>query len=186
MAQFTKKAIIQTFLELLQHKSLDKITVKDIVDRCEINRNTFYYYYKDIYDLIEDIFQTEEQKLKLDHPKSDSFYQELTGRMNLILEYKPAIAHIFYSKSHDVFDKYLNTISEDFISKYVREQAKALAISEENVRLVEACYAASLRGVVVKWIQKENGIAPDIFIRKLSILYESTIKAALLALENTE
>lgn len=186
MAQFTKKAIIQTFLELLAHKSLDKITVKDIVDRCGINRNTFYYYYKDIYDLIEDIFQIEEQKIKQDHPKSDSFYLELKGRMNLILEYKPAIAHIFYSKSHDIFDKYLNAVSQDFISKYVREQAKTLSVSEENIRLVEICYAASLRGVVVKWVQNENGVSSETFIRKLSILYENTIRAALLALENAE
>lgn len=186
MAQFTKKAIIQTFLELLKNRSLDKITVKDIVDRCEINRNTFYYYYKDIYDLIEDIFQTEEQKLRLNHSESDSFYGELKSRMNLILEYKPALAHIFYSRSHDVFDKYLNAVSEDFISKYVREQAKTLTVSEENIRLVETCYAASLRGVVVKWIQNENSISPETFIRKLSILYENTIRSALLALANAE
>ena len=48
MSQFTKKAIVETFLELLKEHSLDKITVKDIVEKCGINRNTFYYYYQDI------------------------------------------------------------------------------------------------------------------------------------------
>ena len=56
MSAFTKRAIKSTFLELLNQKTLDKITVKDIVETCGINRNTFYYYYADIYDLLEQLF----------------------------------------------------------------------------------------------------------------------------------
>ena len=44
MAKFTKQAIMNCLLELLNTKQLDKITVKDICEICEINRNTFYYY----------------------------------------------------------------------------------------------------------------------------------------------
>ena len=59
MATFTRKAIMQTFLHILKNKSLDRITVKDICEQCEINRNTFYYYFKDIYDVLEAIFEDE-------------------------------------------------------------------------------------------------------------------------------
>ena len=45
MATFTRKAIMQTFLHILKNKPLDRITVKDICEQCEINRNTFYYYF---------------------------------------------------------------------------------------------------------------------------------------------
>lgn len=44
MAKFTKRAIMLSLLKLLKQKSVDKVTVKDICDECEINRNTFYYY----------------------------------------------------------------------------------------------------------------------------------------------
>ena len=63
MAQFTKKAIRKTFMELLEEKPLDKITVKDIVERCDINRGTFYYYYSDIFALVEDVFETELEQI---------------------------------------------------------------------------------------------------------------------------
>lgn len=43
-----KQAIIDAFWELLEEKPLSKITVKDIVERCQINRNTFYYHFRDI------------------------------------------------------------------------------------------------------------------------------------------
>ncbi|HBJ10863.1 MAG TPA: TetR family transcriptional regulator, partial [Ruminococcaceae bacterium] len=52
MAQFTKKAIIDAFTELIGERPFDKITVKDIVTRCGVNRNTFYYYFEDIYALV--------------------------------------------------------------------------------------------------------------------------------------
>ena len=57
MPSFTKKAIIESFLHLAAKKPPDKITVRDIVDDCGINRNTFYYYFQDIYAVLEDICQ---------------------------------------------------------------------------------------------------------------------------------
>ena len=36
MATFTRKAIMQTFLHILKNKPLDRITVKDICEQCEI------------------------------------------------------------------------------------------------------------------------------------------------------
>ncbi len=53
MPSFTKKAIIASFLHLAGKKPLDKITVRNIVDDCGINRNTFYYYFQDIYAVLE-------------------------------------------------------------------------------------------------------------------------------------
>ena len=50
MSGFTKEIIAKTFTELLDEKPMSKITVKDIVERCGVNRNTFYYHFKDIPD----------------------------------------------------------------------------------------------------------------------------------------
>ena len=61
MAVRTKQVIRQAFIELLNERPLDKISVKDIAERSTVNRNTFYYYYADIYALVEEIFQTETQ-----------------------------------------------------------------------------------------------------------------------------
>ncbi|MCR5520506.1 MAG: TetR/AcrR family transcriptional regulator, partial [Lachnospiraceae bacterium] len=48
MANFTKNAIKQTFVTLLEEKPYNEITVKEIVSRCGINRNSFYYHYQDL------------------------------------------------------------------------------------------------------------------------------------------
>lgn len=54
----TRKRIVHTFLSLIEEKKWDKITVKELCARSEITRGTFYQYYSDIYELMEQIQET--------------------------------------------------------------------------------------------------------------------------------
>ena len=56
MSQVTKRALAASLTKLLSQKPLDKVTVKDIIEDCGVNRQTFYYHFKDIYDLVDWIF----------------------------------------------------------------------------------------------------------------------------------
>ena len=53
MSQVTKRALEASLKHLLLQKPLNKITINDIAEDCGINRMTFYYHFKDIYDLVE-------------------------------------------------------------------------------------------------------------------------------------
>ena len=57
MPNFTKNAIKQAFIKLLHERPLKQITVKDIVEECGINRNSFYYHFADIPTLTEEIIR---------------------------------------------------------------------------------------------------------------------------------
>ena len=50
-----KKAIMDCFLNMLKRKNIDRVTVTDICEECGINRNTFYYYFSDIYDVLDSV-----------------------------------------------------------------------------------------------------------------------------------
>ena len=56
MARRTQTIITETFIDLLTQKPLDKITVRDIIEKADINRNTFYYYYENIPALMDALF----------------------------------------------------------------------------------------------------------------------------------
>lgn len=51
----TKEKIKDAFFEIYKDKKIERISIKEITDRAKINRGTFYVYYKDIYDLLEQI-----------------------------------------------------------------------------------------------------------------------------------
>ena len=62
MPQFTKQAITASFLRLSAEKPSDKTTDKDIMENCDVSRNSFYYHYQDIFNLIDEVVQTETEK----------------------------------------------------------------------------------------------------------------------------
>lgn len=53
MATSTKKALAAALKKMMEVKPIDKITVKDLVEICGVNRQTFYYHFDDVYDLLE-------------------------------------------------------------------------------------------------------------------------------------
>lgn len=75
MAQQTKNAIRRAFIQLLNERPLDKISIKDIAEKGAVNRNTFYYYYADIYALVEDILQLEIQDFQSKLRRYDSWQE---------------------------------------------------------------------------------------------------------------
>ena len=59
MSEITKKALAESLKKLLSKNKLNKITIKEITEDCGVNRQTFYYHFKDIYDLLEWIYKNE-------------------------------------------------------------------------------------------------------------------------------
>ncbi len=56
------------FLQLLNEKPLNKISVRDIVEKCGINRNSFYYHFQDIPSLIAEIITAYTDRLIEEYP----------------------------------------------------------------------------------------------------------------------
>ncbi len=70
MSDNTKEKIVQAFKELLEEKEYSKITISDITEKCNISRQTFYYHFKNVFDMIIWIF---EQDTKSDPHNTGSY-----------------------------------------------------------------------------------------------------------------
>ena len=79
----TKKLLTQALTELLQTKQINEITVKELTDLADMNRGTFYLYYKDIFDMLEKI--EEELFQKLDAIAQTHEHGDLTEQVKPIL-----------------------------------------------------------------------------------------------------
>ena len=90
VTSLTKRAIRASFLKLLNERPLNKITVKDIVEDCGINRNSFYYHYTDIPALAEEIVRDEAARIVQEYPTVDSLEQCLEIAVEFALQNRTA------------------------------------------------------------------------------------------------
>ena len=177
--ELTKQAIINSFVKLLNERPIDKISVKDIVLDCGINRNTFYYHYQDIYDLIEDIFERETQKVINEHILLDSWVEGFIQAAQFALQNKKAIYHIYNSANYKQVERYLNRIAQDLMTTYVKEQARGIDVSDEDISYIALFYRHAVVGITREWIQRGMKDDAEKVILRMGQIFENNIKYSL-------
>lgn len=95
----TKVKIIDGFKKLCVLKPINKITISDITNYCKLNRNTFYYHFQDIYDLIECILKDEITEVLTSVEASD-----IEKLFNAVFDYVDN-NRIFLKSVYKVFDR---------------------------------------------------------------------------------
>ena len=179
MAQFTKKAIVEAFLELLNEKPLDKITVKEIVDSCGINRNTFYYHFEDIHALLTFVLDGEVERVIAEHADVESLEEGFIEAARFALCNKRAVYHIYNSVSREDLERYLNSIAEDVVRRMVEGLYSEGEVSELDRELIIHFYKCGLSGMVMAWVGEGMKADPEQMIRSLGKLLEGSISAAM-------
>ena len=179
MSQMTKRALVASLKDLLAEKPLDKITVTDLTEHCGVNRNTFYYYYADIYALVEEIFQTETQLFMEKLHSYASWEEAFREATAFVSENKRAVHHLFNSGNRNILEHYYHKVTYAAMLSYVRGQAEGLSAAEEDIQALAQFYAAALSGMTADWLRGGMKSNVNDHIDRLGRLLEGNIRQAL-------
>ena len=171
MAQQTKNAIRRAFIQLLNERPLDKISIKDIAETGAVNRNTFYYYYADIYALVEDILQLEIQDFQSKLRRYDSWQEAFRDATAFASQNKRAVYHLYNSGNQETLRRYYHKVTLAAMTSYVRDQAEGLPVDDEDIRVLSEFYAAALSGLTALWLQNGMKYDTDAYIDHLGRQY---------------
>ena len=152
MANFTRKAIKDTFISLLEERPLGEITVKDIVERCGINRNSFYYHYQDLPALIEEIIKEDAENMIRAYPSVTTIVECFDAIIEFTSCRKKAIMHIYHSVNREMFEKNLMMVCEYFIASYVNTALANENISAEDKKAIVSYYKCVCFGLTIDWL----------------------------------
>lgn len=179
MSQITKQALEASLKHLLLQKPLSKITISDITKDCGINRMTFYYHFKDIYDLVEWIC-IEETARAIDGKKTYATWQQgFLQTFQMVLENKPFIANVYRSMNHEQIELYFYTITYDLLIGVVEEIAAGMTVKESDKKFIAHFYTLAFVGLLLDWIKKDMKEDPRSIIDRLSILIQGEFPRAL-------
>lgn len=148
----TKSDIIHAFWDLLDERPYNKITVKDIVERCQVNRNTFYYHFHDIPELLEETIKSDVDSILQTYSKFGSPADCLVPLVEHSLKRKKAILHIYRSVKRDIFQSQLERMILYTVMEYVDTFTIDLPFSQEDKELLIRFYKCTFLGISLDWI----------------------------------
>ena len=107
MSEITKRAFASSLKKMLAKRPLEKIRVIDITEDCGVNRQTFYYHFKDIYDLLEWVYTNEATKALGGKKTYETWKQGFKQIFQYILNNKEFVLSTFNSVSREYLERYL-------------------------------------------------------------------------------
>jgi len=159
--------------KLLKKKFLDDITVKEIVEDCAVNRQTFYYHFQDIYDLLRFFLERETCAALQD---SATWQEAVLRAFRYIQGEHVIIYHIFLSDGREHLDCQVYTLSRRIIAEVLDGCSQDLELSEPDRRFLEDFYMYALSGLMVGWMARDMKEEPEALVAQLDRLLDGEFR----------
>ena len=167
--QIAKKKIILEFRKLVIKKDFDRITVGEICEHAQVSRKTFYTYFKDKNDIIEQIFL---QSITQPFREFRELYMTHDLPASLIMEW-------LYQRIYEDREFYANVSRftgqnsfQELVLKHTTETLemilKTVDMSEKDKEYMIYFYAVSHTMLLIKWIRDGMIVSP----KKMGSYYE--------------
>lgn len=179
MSQLTATAIKNSLKNLLGEKPLDKITVKDIVEDCGINRKTFYYHFRDIYDVLEVMLTEELRKFESAHTDDETLEECVFKITDFIRKNKKAIKHIYDSLDLAKLEKVLFEAAFPQIKNYVKTHTGNAPCTENDIDLLSALFSVAIVGAILRWLRDGVPDRYDESLKSVCKMFDGSVEFAL-------
>lgn len=158
-AAFTKLMIAQGLKRLLKTTSFVNVSVGDIARECKISRNTFYYHFKDKYDLISWIFYTEITSILSDDISLGHWRDSLLSLCKYMQENRDFYLNVLEFQGQNSFSECLIDFYQGLVAHLLFHADSQPALSQDQIRMVSRFYAHGITGVLLDWAH--NGMTAD-------------------------
>ena len=167
----------------MNEKPVNQITIKDIVEDCGINRNSFYYHFRDLPSLIEEMVLEQAELIIEQFPSINSLEECIDAAVSFAMSNRKAVMHIYNSVSRDVYEQYLWRVCEYTVTKYIDGVLGDTKINEFDREVLIDFYKCACFGKILDW--QREGMKSDLkerFIRlcelKKGVIEEIAAKCA--------
>lgn len=151
MSDLTKQALIASFKKLLETEPFDKITISDITNDCGLSRQTFYYHFRDIFDMIRWIYNSESLNEIGGRGGYGTWQDKIRELFDYTLNNKSLILGTFNSRCRNDLVGYYMDVSIRKISDIVEMKSDG-DIAEKDKKFIASVYAYAFVGIMVDWI----------------------------------
>ena len=180
VSQTTKRALEASLKKLLLQKPLNKITINDITEDCGVNRMTFYYHFKDIYDLVDWIMVEDAAKALENKSTFDTWTEAFLDLLHQVQENKVLVMNVYRSISREQVEQYLYKLLDPMLREFMERGMQEITVQDDDVQFIVDFYKYALVGMALEWIRKDIKTDPVLLTRRLIKLLHGGIRLTLL------
>lgn len=160
MQNHTKEMFAEHLYQLLTVKSFEKIQVKDLCEAAQASRQTFYYHFRDKYDLIAWIFLQDYQSV-FSHPDTNDYEANLTRVMEVIYAKRSFYKQVFTEHSQNSISSYIQQFDVDLGVKVVKSYYDLAEVTGEQLYLIKYHSYGTIQMTIEWLLQKTHMTAAE-------------------------
>ena len=184
MASSTKEALANALRQMMTIKPIAKITVKDLVEICGVNRQTFYYHFDDVYDLLEWVFEEDANRVLPHEVVYEHWLEDVMIFMDYLRENSAFTLNVYNSDSRLYMLQYLEGKLEECIRSFAVIVSEGRNIARQDFEFVVKFYAKCAIGFIAQWMdmgmQFPKEITTDRILRVMDNSVENMLDRFLL------
>lgn len=152
MANGTKEALADALRQMMKVKPIDKITVKDIVEVCGVNRQTFYYHFDDVDDLLEWVFEDDAERVLPKEVVYEHWLEDVMTFMDYLEKNSDFTLNVYNSNSRLYMLRYLKAKMKACIESFAVIVSEGKNIERQDFEFITEFYAACAIGFISQWM----------------------------------
>ena len=171
-----KAMIVDSLVKLTKEKNIDKITVKDLVEICGVNRQTFYYHFDDVYDLLEWVF---EEDANANLPKEvvyDRWKTDVIMWIKYLQENATFALNVYNSNSRLYMLRYIKGRLQECIRSFADIVAEGRNIEKQDFEFVVEFYSECAIGFISYWLDMGMQFPREIVEEKILRVMDNSVE----------
>jgi probable dihydroxyacetone kinase regulator len=188
MKHNARAAIIDSYKQLLNKKSIDKITVKEVCEHCNVNRQTFYNHFTDIIDVFK-VILFEELSVEIAQNRTfDTWSGGFLATMNYLKRNSKMILHVYNSTYWPELETAFSNFSYRLLDDVVDEcgQKMEVKLKDKDQKFIVNFYIHVFNGLMIDWISQGMKEEPEIILKKLLVMITGSIPRSVAAFVEKE
>ncbi len=166
----TKKIIASGFKEVMDKKSFEKITISDIAAQCGLNRQSFYYHFRDKYELLNWILNTDIFIPFKDGLTIDNWNDKLLATLIAIKDNSRFYTNAFNTTQGNEFRQFLFEAVTDIMSEIIDQLTADRTLMPEDKQFIAEFFSYGISGSVTKWVRSGMKQSPESTAKHIKVI----------------
>lgn len=173
----TKKMLAQSLKRAMEKKTLSKVTVNELIKDCNLNRNTFYYHFSDIYDLLKWMLEQEAVEVVKKIDLLVGTEEAIRFVLNYVNENRHIINCAYDSMGHQEMKRFFYADFIGVMKQAINSGARQmqLSISEEFKDFMAQFYAEALASMTISHIKNTQKSDDDVLIQNMLFILKTSM-----------